>query len=180
MSAKPSGKPARGWDATSHEDLLLALLEEVKPSRAQLTTVAEKMRKKGYNYSFDAIKYSCFLSVLIYRTSARHTWLTFVFSQHVQKLRKNRDTAGIQNAGENPATPRKPKASGTKTPAKTPKKRTKAAAEEEDEDMEDEKLQLKKEPDLMEDGMPSPSPKKRARTTTPKAEPKDDLSHGQA
>jgi hypothetical protein len=42
-------KPTRGWDATSHEDLLLALLEEMKPNKAVLTS--------GYSYSFDAIKY---------------------------------------------------------------------------------------------------------------------------
>lgn len=52
-----SGKPSRGWDANSHEDLLLTLLEEIKPSRAVLTSVSERMREKGYSYSFDAIKY---------------------------------------------------------------------------------------------------------------------------
>lgn len=52
-----SGKPSRGWDANSHEDLLLTLLEEIKPSRAILTSVSERMREKGYSYSFDAIKY---------------------------------------------------------------------------------------------------------------------------
>ncbi|KAM0553876.1 hypothetical protein ACHAPJ_007222 [Fusarium lateritium] len=154
MSAKPAGKPTRGWDATSHEDLLLALLEEIKPSKADLTSVAEKMRNKGYSYSYDAI------------------------NQHVQKLRKNRDTAGIQSAGTEPATPRKPKA----TPKRTPKKKTKSAATaEDDEDVEDEKMKLKMEPDFMDEDMPSPSPAKRRRTATPKAEPEegDGLAHGE-
>jgi hypothetical protein len=58
MPAKPAaGKPARGWDASSHEDLLLAILEEIKPNKSDLTSVAEKMRNKGYSYSYDAIKY---------------------------------------------------------------------------------------------------------------------------
>lgn len=55
-----AGKPTRGWDAASHEDLLLALLEEIKPNKADLTNVAAKMRSKGYSYSYDAIKYSTF------------------------------------------------------------------------------------------------------------------------
>jgi hypothetical protein len=55
-----AGKPTRGWDATSHEDLLLALLEEIKPNKADLTNVAAKMRSKGYSYSYDAIKYLSF------------------------------------------------------------------------------------------------------------------------
>ncbi|KAG5786485.1 hypothetical protein H9Q69_014395 [Fusarium xylarioides] len=55
-----AGKPTRGWAAASHEDLLLALLEEIKPNKADLTTVAEKMRSKGYYYSYDAIKYLSF------------------------------------------------------------------------------------------------------------------------
>lgn len=58
--AAGAGKPARGWDAASHEDLLLALLEEIKPNKADLTNVAEKMRNKGYSYSYDAIKYFSF------------------------------------------------------------------------------------------------------------------------
>jgi hypothetical protein len=52
-----SSKPTRGWNAASHEDLLLSLLEEMKPNKAILTNVADKMRTKGYSYSFDAIKY---------------------------------------------------------------------------------------------------------------------------
>lgn len=55
-----SSKPTRGWDAASHEDLLLAILEEMKPNKAILTSVADKMREKGYSYSFDAIKYFLF------------------------------------------------------------------------------------------------------------------------
>ncbi|KAF4961464.1 hypothetical protein FSARC_10173 [Fusarium sarcochroum] len=151
----PSGKPARGWDATSHEDLLLALLEDIKPSKTDLTSVAEKMRSKGYSYSYDAI------------------------NQHVQKLRKNRDTAGIQNAGDERATPRKPKA----TPKRTPKKKVKSAAtaEDDDDDVEDEKLKLKMEPDFIDEDMPSPSPAKRRRTATPKAEPQggEELADGE-
>ncbi|KAF4987320.1 hypothetical protein FGRMN_10445 [Fusarium graminum] len=141
MPANTSGKPTRGWDAASHEDLLLAILEEIKPNKAELTNVAEKMRTKGYTYSFDAI------------------------NQHVQKLRKNRDASAIQNAGSEPATPRK-RAAGTKTPAKrTPKKAAKSAPiVDDDDELADEKMQLKMELDASDGDIPSPSPAKRART----------------
>ncbi|RGP66839.1 hypothetical protein FLONG3_8711 [Fusarium longipes] len=149
-----SSKSARGWNATSHEDLLLALLEEMKPNRAILTNVADKMRTKGYSYSFDAI------------------------NQHVQKLRKNRDTSGIQNCGSETATPRKPRAAAApKAPKRTPKRKapTKSASIAEDEDdLEDMKLQLKIEEDMGDDDLLSPKGNKRARTATPKVEPEAD------
>ncbi|RKL35523.1 hypothetical protein BFJ72_g8753 [Fusarium proliferatum] len=153
-AAAGAGKPTRGWDAASHEDLLLALLEEIKPNKADLTNVAAKMRSKGYSYSYDAI------------------------NQHVQKLRKNRDTTAIQNSGgsEN-GTPRK-RAPGTKTPAKrTPSKRkaTKSASVvDEDEDLEDEKMQLKMETDDMGGGLMSPKGAKRT-----KSEPEDEVTVGE-
>ncbi|KAG5747669.1 hypothetical protein H9Q72_009131 [Fusarium xylarioides] len=149
-----AGKPTRGWDAASHEDLLLALLEEIKPNKADLTNVAEKMRSKGYSYSYDAI------------------------NQHVQKLRKNRDTAAIQNSGgsEN-GTPRK-RAAGTKTPAKRAPSKRKATKStsvvDEDEDLEDEKMQLKMETDDMEEELMSPKGAKRT-----KSEPEDEVTVGE-
>ncbi|RSL44785.1 hypothetical protein CEP53_011062 [Fusarium sp. AF-6] len=144
-----SGKPSRGWDASSHEDLLLTLLEEIKPSRAVLTSVSERMREKGYSYSFDAIKY---------RTL-----------QHVQKLRKNRDTNGIQAAGAGSATTT-PRKKATTTPRK--RKSAKNAAVEDD-DAEDEKMKLKQENDEDADELVSPSPSKRAKRT-PKPEPEEE------
>ncbi|KAJ3516386.1 hypothetical protein NM208_g14850 [Fusarium decemcellulare] len=149
-----SGKPARGWDATSHEDLLLAFMDEIKPNKAIITSVTEKMREKGYTYSYDAI------------------------NQHVQKLRKNRDTSGIQNAGASSTsattTPRK-KATATPRKRATGGKKKSAAtvAAEDDEDAEDEKLLLKKEVDDEDNGITSPSPAKRVKTT-PKLEPEDE------
>ncbi|CAJ0551755.1 Ff.00g057340.m01.CDS01 [Fusarium sp. VM40] len=156
MPAKPAaGKPARGWDASSHEDLLLAILEEIKPNKSDLTSVAEKMRNKGYSYSYDAI------------------------NQHVQKLRKVRDASGIQNAGSEPATPRK-RAAVAKTPAKrAPKKKVAKSASiaDDDDELEEEKMQLKMELDPEDDEMPSPSPAKRARAA-PKSEPDEDSGSG--
>ena len=59
MAGKTSaGKTSRGWDATSHEDLLLSLIDEFKPSKAIITQVTERMRQRGYTYSYDAVKYS--------------------------------------------------------------------------------------------------------------------------
>ncbi|KLP15570.1 uncharacterized protein LW94_7552 [Fusarium fujikuroi] len=153
-AAAGAGKPTRGWDAASHEDLLLALLEEIKPNKADLTNVAAKMRSKGYSYSYDAI------------------------NQHVQKLRKNRDTTAIQNSGgsEN-GTPRK-RAPGSKTPAKrTPSKRkatNSASVVDEDEDLEDEKMQLKMETDDMGEELMSPKGAKRT-----KSEPEDEVTVGE-
>ncbi|PHH93189.1 hypothetical protein CDD83_10738 [Cordyceps sp. RAO-2017] len=92
-------KPKRGWDANSHEALLLALLDEIKPNKATLTIVAERMRAKGFSYSFDAI------------------------NQHIQKLRKNRDVSGIEKAGG--GTPKStPSKAGGGIKRKTPSKRT--------------------------------------------------------
>ncbi|KAH7224614.1 hypothetical protein NW761_010857 [Fusarium oxysporum] len=151
--AAGAGKPARGWDAASHEDLLLALLEEIKPNKADLTNVAEKMRNKGYSYSYDAI------------------------NQHVQKLRKNRDTTAIQNSGgSETGTPRK-RSSSTKTPAKrTPKRKATKSASivDEDEDLEDEKMQLKMETDDMDEELMSPKGVKRT-----KSEPEDEVTVGE-
>ncbi|QPC62189.1 hypothetical protein HYE67_004420 [Fusarium culmorum] len=147
-------KATRGWDAASHEDLLLALLEEMKPNKAILTSVADKMRAKGYTYSFDAI------------------------NQHVQKLRKNRDIAAIQNAGSDTATPRKARATAPKTPKRAPKRKApakSASIADDDEDLEDMKMQLKMEDADADDGDPlSPKGAKRARNVTPKAEPDAD------
>ncbi|CAG7556683.1 unnamed protein product [Fusarium equiseti] len=152
-----SSKPTRGWDATSHEDLLLAILEEIKPSRAILTSVADKMREKGYSYSFDAI------------------------NQHVQKLRKNRDTSAIQNSSAEPTTPRKPRgasASGTKTPAKrTPKRKAPKSADiaDDEDDLEDMKLQLKME--TADEDILSPKSLKRAKV---EHDDEDELNSGEA
>ncbi|KAF4344026.1 hypothetical protein FBEOM_2001 [Fusarium beomiforme] len=134
-------------------DLLLALLEEIKPNKADLTNVAEKMRNKGYSYSYDAI------------------------NQHVQKLRKSRDTSAIQSAGgSEAATPRK-RAATTNTPTKrTPKRKATKSASivDEDEDLEDEKMQLKMEADDMDEELMSPKGAKRT-----KSEPEEEAKVGE-
>ncbi|PWI73986.1 hypothetical protein PCL_09262 [Purpureocillium lilacinum] len=86
-SPNMSGQPARGWNAATHEALLLCLIDEVKPSKALFTKVTEQMQARGYTYSYVAI------------------------TQHVQKLRKNRDLSALGKAAEgNGATPTKPAA----------------------------------------------------------------------
>lgn len=64
-----SAKPSRGWDSSAHGDLLLAFIEEATASKATITSVTEKLRKKGYTYSFDAVKY--FILVLFISRSWR-------------------------------------------------------------------------------------------------------------
>lgn len=56
--AAPPRKPTRGWDATSHEALLLCIIDEVKGGKAFMTEVTKKMQDRGYTYSYDAIKYT--------------------------------------------------------------------------------------------------------------------------
>lgn len=115
-----SGQPARGWNAATHEALLLCLIDEVKPSKALFTKVTEQMQARGYTYSYVAITYihpalhsfpSCFPSSCLLSRLFSMWSLTLSSSQHVQKLRKNRDMSGLGKAAEgNGATPTKPAA----------------------------------------------------------------------
>ncbi|KAH7157065.1 hypothetical protein EDB81DRAFT_757457 [Dactylonectria macrodidyma] len=145
-----AAKPTRGWDATSHADLLLAFIEECNPGKAIITSVTERLTMKGYSYSFDAV------------------------NQHVQKLRRTRDTAGFEAAiggkGSAASTPRK-----TATPRKraTPAK-SKAIVSPEDDEDEDDKQKLKKEINSDDEQPTTPKrPTKRAKKT-PKPEPVSD------
>ncbi|KFH43422.1 hypothetical protein ACRE_058310 [Hapsidospora chrysogenum ATCC 11550] len=126
----------RGWDATSHEALLMCLIDEVKPNKALLTEVTKRMNDAGWSYSYDAI------------------------NQHIQKLRKNRDTTAISNAaaGNSAAATGTPKkAAAPKKVAATPRKKatpkkSKAKVDASDvEDDEDFEKLVKKEQQLMED-----------------------------
>ncbi|KAL7944413.1 hypothetical protein V8C42DRAFT_346161 [Trichoderma barbatum] len=136
--ASSGNKPTRGWDAAAHEALLLCVIDEVKGGKAFLTEVTRKMQARGYTYSYDAI------------------------NQHVQKLRKNRDTTGIvtateSGAGSAKATPRK-----TATPRKRRTPKQEIAADEDDD------MNLKLEEVFEDEEMRSPSirPSKRAKSVT--------------
>lgn len=88
-------------------------------------------------------------------------------SQHVQKLRKARDTNGIVTAAD-PSAAGTSKASATpRKAAATPRKRKTPAKKEFDEDDEDDDVKLKLEQAAEDDGMDSPSirPFKRARAS---------------
>lgn len=157
-------KPKRGWDAQSHEDLLLSMIDEIKPNKAIIESVTEKMRKKGYLYSYDAIK--CIYS-LSFISSLPNKGLANTFSsQHVQKLRRKRENEGNQNADG---------VSGTDSPAPTPRKATprkratpskkgaKAKATKVDDDVDDEIADLKQESEESEEE-PAPPPKRAKKT----------------
>ncbi|KAF4126452.1 hypothetical protein GMORB2_0188 [Geosmithia morbida] len=141
--------PARGWDASSHESLLFAILDEVKPKKAFLMNVTERMKNMGYSYSYDAI------------------------NQHIQKLRRNRDTSGIDAAaGGTPGTPRKSyNASPTKGKKKaTPKKRKSAADDDDDDDEDDDDVDFTKafkDDSGLSDQELQPKSKRTKRTLTP-------------
>ena len=49
--------PNRGWDEASHMALLLAFIDEIKPGKQVITGVTQRMKEKGWSYSYDAIKY---------------------------------------------------------------------------------------------------------------------------
>lgn len=49
-------KLTRGWDAQSHEDLLLCFIDEFKPGKPVLQSITERMKDQGYSYSYDAVK----------------------------------------------------------------------------------------------------------------------------
>ena len=50
-------KVARGWNTTSHESLLFAVLEEFKPNKVQITSITDRMQQMGYTFTFNAVKY---------------------------------------------------------------------------------------------------------------------------
>lgn len=125
-----SGKATRGWDASSHEALLLAFIEVSKPNKAVITLVTEKMKAWGYTYSYNAIK--CFQPASFAESisfDAPAPWYLFadhfaLDSQHVQKLRKGRDMSGIgKAAGGSTPTKASPAKAGTRQ-KKTPSKRS--------------------------------------------------------
>lgn len=149
----------RGWDQASHEALLMALIDEIKPGKAVLTEVTKRMKDAGWQYSYDAIKYLLSHLTCLPSTYYRVSSLTNLsYSQHIQKLRKNRDTSGINTAaGSNAAaagTPAKGTPKKTPTPRKraTPKKANgKKAAAPEDEADDDFGNLVKKEEDQASD-----------------------------
>ncbi|KAI8670922.1 hypothetical protein NCS57_00565500 [Fusarium keratoplasticum] len=150
------------WDANVHEDILICMFQHLKLSNEDWTSVMAELQKLGYTFTESAL-----------RTLLPDIKLT-ITSQHVQKLRKNRDTnasnalTAIQAAGSATTTPRK---KATTTPRK--RKNAKNTPAEED-DAEDEKMKLKQEnDDEAGDELVSPSPMKRAKRT-PKPEPKEE------
>ncbi|KAH7272116.1 hypothetical protein B0J15DRAFT_521082 [Fusarium solani] len=140
------------WDANVHEDILICMFQHLKLSNEDWTSVMAELQKLGYTFTESALR------------------------QHVQKLRKNRDTnasnalSAIQAAGAGSATTT-PRKKATTTPRK--RKNAKNTPAEED-DAEDEKMKLKQEnDDEGGDELVSPSPMKRAKRT-PKPEPMDE------
>lgn len=91
----------------------------------------------------------------------------FYSSQHVQKLRKSRDTNGILTAAD-PAAAGASKASATpRKAAATPRKRRTPAKKDIGEDEDDDDVKLKLEQAAEDEEMYSPSirPSKRARVS---------------
>ncbi|KAL9489486.1 hypothetical protein ACSS6W_001763 [Trichoderma asperelloides] len=148
----PSGnKPTRGWDAAAHEALLLCVIDEIKGGKAFLTEVTRRMQERGYTYSYDAI------------------------NQHVQKLRKNRDTTGIVTAADPASGASKASATPRKAAATPRKRRTPAKKDVDEDDDMDVKLKLEQAAEDEEMYSPSIRASKRARSFASLPNPDEEI-----
>lgn len=50
------------WDDKANADLLILIVEELKPTQAQLVAIAANAQTMGYTYTPKAISYCSFLS----------------------------------------------------------------------------------------------------------------------
>ncbi|KAM3558336.1 hypothetical protein MY1884_004034 [Beauveria asiatica] len=123
-------KSGRRWDAAAHEALLFAMIEELKPNKESITGIVNRLGAMGHDYTFHGV------------------------NQHIQKLRKARDTSALDGSGDSskPATPRK--ATPRKTPTSTRKHKV-----EMDEDADELGLNLKTEDGKRAMATPSKRPK---------------------
>ncbi|KAM3442672.1 hypothetical protein NHJ13734_002240 [Beauveria thailandica] len=123
-------KSGRRWDAAAHEALLFAMIEEFKPNKESITGIVNRLGAMGHDYTFHGV------------------------NQHIQKLRKARDTSALDGSGDSskPATPRK--ATPRKTPTSTRKHKV-----EMDEDADELGLNLKTEDGKRAMATPSKRPK---------------------
>jgi hypothetical protein len=120
---------SKRWDATAHEALLMACIEEIKPSKAFLLQVTERMNNMGFDYTFHGIKY-CAIPAFTSQSSCLYMHCPEAFancynSQHIQKLRRNRDVSGLEASNSAASTPKKATQADTSA---TAKKRPAAAA----------------------------------------------------
>ncbi|KAM3438426.1 hypothetical protein MY4824_003206 [Beauveria thailandica] len=118
------------WDAAAHEAMLICIVKHCELHSNNMAKVLEDMQKKGYEFTENA------------------------FRQHIQKLRKARDTSALDGSGDSskPATPRK--ATPRKTPTSTRKHKV-----EMDEDADELGLNLKTEDGKRAMATPSKRPK---------------------
>ncbi|KAM3513704.1 hypothetical protein MY11210_002613 [Beauveria gryllotalpidicola] len=123
-------KSSRRWDAAAHETLLFAMIEEFRPNKESITAIVNRLRAMGHDYTFHGV------------------------NQHIQKLRKARDTSALDGSGDSskPATPRKA------TPRKTPTSTRKHKMEMEEE-ADELGRNLKNEDDKGSMATPSKRPK---------------------
>ncbi|KPM37195.1 hypothetical protein AK830_g9352 [Neonectria ditissima] len=149
-----AGRQTMKWDANVHEDILICLFQHLKLSTTDWTSVMNDLKVMGYTFTESALR------------------------QHVQKLRRNRDADGVQATvgGSSPATST-PRAKATPRKRATPAKKSKAMANLEEEDEQNEKLNLKLEMDSDQEEPFTPKrPAKRAKVTPkPKVEPEEHM-----
>ncbi|PTB67510.1 hypothetical protein BBK36DRAFT_3520 [Trichoderma citrinoviride] len=121
------------WTPEVHQDILIAVFHNLSLCPEDWAKVMADLKDMGYSFSESALR------------------------QHVQKLRKNRDTAGIVAASE-PGAATTPRKSATPTPRK------RRSAKNNIDDMDD-ALNLKMEQNEDEEmGSPCERPRKRGKS----------------
>lgn len=51
------GRVLQNWDAETHEDILVALIEHMRPVGSDWAAVTATLRRKGYTFSEGALVY---------------------------------------------------------------------------------------------------------------------------
>ncbi|KAF7542869.1 hypothetical protein G7Z17_g11208 [Cylindrodendrum hubeiense] len=145
------GRQTMRWDANVHEDILICLFQHLKLSTQDWASVMQDLHAMKYTFTESALR------------------------QHVQKLRRNRDTTGFEAAvGGTRSETSTPRKAATPRKRNTPAKKSKALISADADDEEDEKQNLKKEADSDDEQLSTPKrPAKRAKKT-PKLEPESE------
>ena len=73
-------KPSRGWDESSHMDLLHAYIGHTNGGKAVITDITQRMKAMGYTYSYDAIKYYRASTLSFFSPAATYFRPTFPFA----------------------------------------------------------------------------------------------------
>ncbi|EGX93183.1 hypothetical protein CCM_04555 [Cordyceps militaris CM01] len=119
------------WDASAHEAMLICIVKHCDLNANNMAKVLDEMKNRGYEFTENAFRqvlchpqypvvFALHCSTVLYMTPLPSKLTTALLSsQHIQKLRKTRDTSALDGSaasgdGSKASTPRKA------TPRKTP------------------------------------------------------------